>query len=107
MCEKRAEQMKHQKDVGLVSRKFMSRNKHADSSLSDACNVSWDFKAVGDDDEIWDKFLPSDYLEILARAVDSAAAVTKKHAYLLLSDSPLLLDHGNLVFLSFTKSFLS
>lgn len=94
--------MEHQKEVGLVSRDFMSKNKHADSSPGDACNVSWDFKAVGDDDEVWDKFLPSDYREILARAVDSPGAVTKKHAYLLLSDSPLLLDHGKVVLQSFS-----
>lgn len=86
--------------VGLVSQKIINKNKHADASLGDACNVSWDFKAVGDgddDDDIWDKFLPSDYREILARAVDSPVAVSKKHAYLLLSASPFLLDHGNLV----------
>ncbi|KAL8122028.1 putative F-box protein PP2-B12 [Apium graveolens] len=91
--------MELHKDISLVSTKFMSKNKHADSSLGDACNGTWDFKAVGDDDEVWDKFLPSDYYEILARALDSPGAVTKKHAFLLLSGSPVLLDHGKLSFM--------
>lgn len=94
--------MEEKKEVGLIAKKLMSKNLHADSSHWDACNVSWDFKAVGDDDEIWDKFLPSDYRDILARAVVSppAPAPTKKHAYLLLSTSPFLLDHGKLVIFS-------
>ncbi|KAK1390728.1 F-box domain-containing protein [Heracleum sosnowskyi] len=95
--------MEEQKKVGLVSQELiMSKNKHADASPWDACNnVSCDFKAVGDDDddEVWDKFLPSDYREILARGVDSRRVVSKKHAFTLLSDSPFLLDNGILSFM--------
>lgn len=82
--------MEEQKEVGMVTKNFMTKNQHAES---------WDFMAIGDDDEVWDKFLPSDYREILARAVASSRAVTKKHAFLLLSASPFLLDHGKLSFM--------
>lgn len=66
----------------------------------DACrasSISRGFRTAADSDGIWDRFLPSDYLDIIARSVSPVNYVTKKQLYFLLCDSPILLDDGNLV----------
>ncbi|KAL2463291.1 putative F-box protein PP2-B12 [Forsythia ovata] len=46
----------------------------------------------------WDRLLPSDYEDIIARSVNPVAYATKKDLYLSLCDSPILLDGGNTSF---------
>ncbi|KAL2469513.1 F-box protein PP2-B10 [Abeliophyllum distichum] len=43
----------------------------------------------------WERLLPSDYEDIIARSVNPVAYATKKDLYLSLCDSPILLDGGN------------
>lgn len=65
-----------------------------------ASSVSTVFKSAGDSDELWNKFLPSDINRILSRSVSPPFNyTTKRHLYFLLSDSPILLDDGNVVIL--------
>ncbi|KAL8114433.1 putative F-box protein PP2-B12 [Apium graveolens] len=63
-----------------------------------ASGVSTVFKSAGDSDELWNKFLPSDINRILSRSVSPFNYTTKKHLYFRLSDSPILLDDGNVSF---------
>ncbi|KAF7132256.1 hypothetical protein RHSIM_Rhsim09G0053000 [Rhododendron simsii] len=70
------------------------------ASPRDACRssaISPLFKAAADSDGVWEKFLPSDYRQIISRSVSPVVFPTKKHLYLSLCDSPLLLDGGKLV----------
>ena len=90
--------MEERRVFGVAAKKTMSKKDGVDSSSPwEACKDLWELKAVGDDDDVWDKFLPWDYGEILARAGVSPGVITKKQAYLLLFGSPFLLDHGKLV----------
>ncbi|KAI8537975.1 hypothetical protein RHMOL_Rhmol09G0065000 [Rhododendron molle] len=69
------------------------------ASPRDACRssaISPLFKAAADSDGVWEKFLPSDYRQIISRSVSPVVFPTKKHLYLSLCDSPLLLDGGKL-----------
>ncbi|KAF7131510.1 hypothetical protein RHSIM_Rhsim09G0130600 [Rhododendron simsii] len=64
------------------------------------------FKSAAESDAVWERFLPSQYKDIITRAVDfpnltrssSSSFASKKQLYLWLSDHPLLIDQG-------TKSF--
>ncbi|KAG8372754.1 hypothetical protein BUALT_Bualt12G0099700 [Buddleja alternifolia] len=72
------------------------------TSPKDACRasaVSLGFKFAVDSDLVWERFLPSDYQDIIARSVSPIAYSNKKDLYFILCQSPpLLLDHGNLSF---------
>ncbi|KAL2463294.1 putative F-box protein PP2-B8 [Forsythia ovata] len=46
----------------------------------------------------WERLLPSDYEDIIARSVNPVAYATKKDLYLSLCDSPILLDGGKMSF---------
>ncbi|MCD7446002.1 hypothetical protein HAX54_024706 [Datura stramonium] len=60
--------------------------------------LSKEFKFVGESDEIWEKFLPSDYQEIIDRCEFPPVYNTKKELFFSLCDSPILLDGGKLSF---------
>lgn len=60
--------------------------------------ISKGFKASADADTVWDKFLLSDWPEILSRAVSPVTYATKKELYLSLCHSPILLNNGELSF---------
>ncbi|XP_052170356.1 putative F-box protein PP2-B12 isoform X6 [Diospyros lotus] len=63
--------------------------------------VASTFRSAAESDAVWERFLPADYKDILARAVldfNSPPPASKKGLYLWLSDHPLLIDGG-------TKSF--
>lgn len=62
-----------------------------------ASGISRRFKAAADYDAVWEKFLPSDFPEIIARSVSPLNYSTKKQLYFLLTDSHILLDDGKLV----------
>ncbi|KAK9161625.1 hypothetical protein Syun_007966 [Stephania yunnanensis] len=70
------------------------------SSPRDACvssTISSAFRSVADSDEVWDRFLPSDYQEILSKCVSPVRFSSKKELYFRLCDS-VLIDSGNKVF---------
>ncbi|XP_071938218.1 F-box protein PP2-B11-like [Coffea arabica] len=60
--------------------------------------VSKGFKPAADSDTIWEKFLPSDYQDIISRSDSAVDCSTKKALYFSLCDSPLLLDGGRMGF---------
>ncbi|XP_059628695.1 F-box protein PP2-B10-like [Cornus florida] len=73
------------------------------ASAPETCRLSSlasTFRSAAESDTVWERFLPSDYQDIIARASDSSPPVftSKKELYLSLSDHPLTVDGG-------TKSF--
>ncbi|XP_071736348.1 putative F-box protein PP2-B12 isoform X2 [Rutidosis leptorrhynchoides] len=57
------------------------------------------FNAAADSDSVWERFLPSDYRDVIGRAVSAPVVFdSKKQLYVQLSDSYLLLDRGRLAF---------
>ncbi|KAL7219924.1 hypothetical protein ACSBR2_012896 [Camellia fascicularis] len=81
---------------GLVSDILVYLKSPRDVCRSSA--ISWGFKSAADSDAVWDRYLPSDYREIISRSVSSLDFSSKKHLYFLLADSPLLLVGGILSF---------
>lgn len=74
----------------------------------DACRltlVAPSFRSIADSNAVWERFLPSDYLQLISRAVPAAhqtirqllASSPKKKLYLFLCDHPLLIDDGTMV----------
>ncbi|KAL7619154.1 putative F-box protein PP2-B12 [Lactuca sativa] len=63
-----------------------------------ASSISRGFKCFADSDAVWERFLPADYLDIIARSVSPVVYSSKKELYFRLCDSPILLDDGNLSF---------
>lgn len=71
------------------------------TSPRDACraaSISKGFNSAADSDAVWERFLPLDYREVIARAVPPLALGSKKQLYFRLSDSHILLDRGYLSF---------
>ncbi|KAL7177419.1 hypothetical protein ACSBR2_030726 [Camellia fascicularis] len=71
------------------------------TSPLDVCRsstLSWGFKLASDSDTIWEKFLPSDYREIISRSASPVVFHSKKQLYFTLCDSPILLDGGKMSF---------
>ncbi|XP_058182261.1 putative F-box protein PP2-B12 [Rhododendron vialii] len=71
------------------------------TSPRDACRssaISSGFDAAANSDSAWEKFLPSDYRQMICRSVSPVVFFTKKQLYFSLCDSPLLLDGGKLSF---------
>ncbi|KAH6770202.1 hypothetical protein C2S52_015005 [Perilla frutescens var. hirtella] len=60
--------------------------------------ISKRFKYAADSDIVWDRFLPSDWPEIVSRSVSPVVFATKKELYLSLFRSPILIDAGKLSF---------
>lgn len=77
------------------------------TSPKDACRLSLvasTFRSLAESDAVWDRFLPSDYHDIIGRSDHDDCRQTplvvasKKELYLYLCDHPILIDGG-------TKSF--
>ncbi|CAK9142181.1 unnamed protein product [Ilex paraguariensis] len=71
------------------------------TSPRDSCRasaISPTFKSAAESDIVWEKFLPSDYQEIISRSVSPVVHSTKKELYFLLCNSPILLDESKLSF---------
>ncbi|KAJ0693970.1 putative phloem protein [Helianthus annuus] len=69
------------------------------TSPRDACRAASISKALNlaaDSDAVWERFLPPDYHEIIARAVSPVVFESKKQLYHLLSESYIILDRGYL-----------
>ncbi|XP_059628698.1 F-box protein PP2-B11-like [Cornus florida] len=60
--------------------------------------VASTFRSAAESDSVWERFLPSDYQDMIARASEPPVFASKKELYLSLSDHPLIIDDG-------TKSF--
>ncbi|XP_020700850.2 F-box protein PP2-B10 isoform X2 [Dendrobium catenatum] len=70
------------------------------TSPRDACRseaVSAAFRSAACSDKVWRSFLPADYAEMLARAVDRVEFASMKHLYFRLCD-PILIDGGKMGF---------
>ncbi|OIT05664.1 PREDICTED: F-box protein PP2-B10-like [Nicotiana attenuata] len=64
-----------------------------------SCILSRGFKSALESEIIWERFLPSDYQEIIERSEFSpSVCTTKKELYFRLCESPILLDGGKLSF---------
>ncbi|KAJ4722950.1 putative F-box family protein [Melia azedarach] len=80
------------------------------NSPPDACRlsaVSPAFKSAADSDTVWEKFLPSDYQQIIASSSASSScssssvllnSLSKKNLYFRLCNNPILIDDGNMCF---------
>lgn len=72
----------------------------ARTSPQDACRMSAVasvFLSASESDALWERFLPPDYRDIIARSSDSLSwpppnFYTKKDLFFTLADSPLLID---------------
>ncbi|GER41473.1 F-box family protein [Striga asiatica] len=67
----------------------------------DACRssaVSGMFRGAADSDLVWDRFLPSDYREIISRSISPVEFSSKKELFAKLSSSPLLIDGATKTF---------
>ena len=72
------------------------------TSPGEACRVSMvgsTFRSAAESDAVWEKFLPHDYDDIVARAVAPRPPHfdSKKQLYLWLSDHPLIIDNATKV----------
>lgn len=74
------------------------------TSPTEACSsslVSHDFKSAADSDPVWEKFLPSDYHQIISNADSSTqlllSSLSKKKLYFHLCDNPILINNGFMV----------
>lgn len=67
----------------------------------DACHssaVSPAFRAAADSDAVWERFLPPDHADVLARADEPVGGgASKKELFSRLCDSPVLLDGATMV----------
>ncbi|OVA02605.1 F-box domain [Macleaya cordata] len=71
------------------------------TSPIEACRsslLSSSFRSAADSDAVWDRFLPSDYKQILQRSVSPIEFSSKKDLYLRLHHDPILIDGGNKIF---------
>ncbi|KAI3846848.1 hypothetical protein MKW92_038416 [Papaver armeniacum] len=74
------------------------------TSPVDACKssvVSSKFRMASDSDVVWERFLPSDYKQILLRSVYSTHGfefLPKKELYFRLRRDPIMLDNGTKIF---------
>ncbi|XP_042505590.1 F-box protein At2g02240-like [Macadamia integrifolia] len=69
------------------------------TSPRDACRssvISSVFRSATDSDSVWERFLPSDYQQILSSSVSPYLLLfsSKKELYLHLCNNPLLIDRG-------------
>ncbi|KAK4706764.1 hypothetical protein R3W88_033673 [Solanum pinnatisectum] len=75
---------------------IISKTTPADAARS--IILSKGFIFVAESDEIWGRFLPPDYQEIIDRFEFPLVCNTKKELFFCLCDSPILLDGGKLSF---------
>ncbi|KAJ4802419.1 F-box protein [Rhynchospora pubera] len=71
------------------------------TSPRDACIfslASTGFRSAVDSDTTWQRFLPSDYVSILSRAVDPVAFSSKKDLFFKLCERHVLIDGGKMSF---------
>ncbi|KAK9161624.1 hypothetical protein Syun_007965 [Stephania yunnanensis] len=67
----------------------------------DACKfaaTSSTFRSAAESDTVWERFLPSDYRDVLQRSVSPVVFSSKKELYFQLSDTPILVDGSRKMF---------
>lgn len=74
---------------------ILSRTTPVDAVRS--CILSRGFKTALESEIIWERFLPSDYQEIIERSEFPPVCTTKKELYFNMCECPILLDGGKLV----------
>ncbi|XVF65106.1 hypothetical protein PTKIN_Ptkin09bG0220000 [Pterospermum kingtungense] len=71
------------------------------TSPRDACRaalVSPALRSVADSDAVWERFLPTDYEEIISNSSSpSLLSLAKKDLYVHLSFHPILIENGTMV----------
>ncbi|KAK9180344.1 hypothetical protein WN943_029553 [Citrus x changshan-huyou] len=73
------------------------------TTLRDACissTVCPIFKSAADSDSVWEKFLPSDYKQIISNSVSDSSLITslsKKDLYFHLCHNPIIINNGAMV----------
>ncbi|KAH9649999.1 hypothetical protein KPL70_026190 [Citrus sinensis] len=58
------------------------------------------FKSAADSDSVWEKFLPSDYEQIISNLVSDSSLITslsKKDLYFHLCHNPIIINNGAMV----------
>ncbi|KAJ3668609.1 hypothetical protein LUZ61_022563 [Rhynchospora tenuis] len=71
------------------------------TSPRDACRlsaVSSTFRSAAESDVVWARFLPSDYISLLSRAVHPVRYASKRELFFLLSGRHILIDRGKMSF---------
>ncbi|KAJ3689436.1 hypothetical protein LUZ61_018600 [Rhynchospora tenuis] len=71
------------------------------TSPRDACRlsaVSSTFRSAAESDVVWARFLPSDYISLLSRAVHPVTYASKRELFFLLSGRHILIDRGKMSF---------
>ena len=74
------------------------------TSPRDACRLSLvgsRFRSAALSDDVWNRFLPADYLDVLGRSSEGvtllSSPISRKELYLHLCDHPILIDAGTKV----------
>ncbi|CAN0875533.1 F-box protein PP2-B10 [Linum grandiflorum] len=77
---------------------IISLTSPADAGRSSS--VSRSFQSVADSDQVWKRFLPSDYEDVLAdlAAWPELSLLSKKKLYLHICDNPVLINDGTMSF---------
>ncbi|KAK6138559.1 hypothetical protein DH2020_027696 [Rehmannia glutinosa] len=55
------------------------------------------FKSAAESNNVWERFLPQNWQEILSRSVSPVKYASKKDLYFSLCDNPILIDGGKMV----------
>ncbi|KAJ4980966.1 hypothetical protein NE237_031803 [Protea cynaroides] len=95
--------MEQESTVDLYLPEVCIANILSRTSARDACRfsvVSSVFQFVVNSDSVWERFLPSDYQQILSSSVSPFPFVfsSKKELYFHLCDNPVLIDNGTKTF---------
>ncbi|KAI3469956.1 hypothetical protein Pfo_026619 [Paulownia fortunei] len=80
---------------GCIS-EILSFTSALDASRSST--ISKAFKSAAQSDDLWERFLPQNWQEILSRSVCPVKYGTKKDLYFSLCDNPILVDGGKMSF---------
>ncbi|XP_022734383.1 putative F-box protein PP2-B12 [Durio zibethinus] len=74
------------------------------TSPRDACRsslVSPIFRSAANSDTVWERFLPSDYQDIISNAslpAETFSSLSKKELYFHLCNNPIIIDNGTMCF---------
>ncbi|CAN1144549.1 Putative F-box protein PP2-B12 [Linum perenne] len=74
------------------------------ADASRCSSVSRSFQSVADSDQVWNRFLPSDYEDTLASWAEELSLVSNKELYLHICDNPILINNGTMSFTLEKKS---
>lgn len=97
----RGDQEKQRMDLSAVLPEDCISRIISFTSPRDACRsavVSPLFKLAADSDDVWNRFLPSDYLQIISSASESSSStltsLSKKNLYFYLCNNPIFINNN-------------